>query len=66
MYIDHTPHLQDRWAAKNPVNREFRCSRCGKRWQAAPGWLPSARECEECRSKTSSLDPARSNRGWIA
>jgi DNA-directed RNA polymerase subunit RPC12/RpoP len=66
MYIDHTPHLRDRWAAKDPVKREFRCVRCGKRWQAAAGWLPAMRECEECRSKTSSPDPARSSRGWIA
>ena len=35
MYIGHTPQLRDHWPANGPAKREFRCSRCGKRWQAA-------------------------------
>ncbi|MBM4225165.1 MAG: hypothetical protein FJ167_10340 [Gammaproteobacteria bacterium] len=66
MHIGHTPQLRDHWPANGPAKREFRCSRCGKRWQAAASWLPSMRECEACRSKARSPVSASSSRGWIA
>jgi hypothetical protein len=42
------------------------CSRCGKRWRVAAGWLPAVRECDACRSRSLLPEQPRSQRSWNA
>jgi DNA-directed RNA polymerase subunit RPC12/RpoP len=66
MHIGYAARLLHRWSAQDPIKREFRCSRCGRRWQPNAASPQTSSDCETCRPKAPSSDPVPARREWIA